>query len=154
MAAWYPHLVRPLLIGEAPGRASRRPFEGRCEAQLAALAGVTVPALRAAVVMRNLLGAWPGAAAKGALFPLPAARARAAVLRLGARDRVVILAGKRVARAFGVQAPYLARVALRGRTAYVLPHPSGVNRWYNSARNRARASRFLRGVLELDARDG
>jgi hypothetical protein len=59
----------------------------------------------------------------------------------------VLLAGHRVAAAFGVREGYLREFVLQGVPAAVVPHPSGVNRWWNDPANVARASAFLRGVF-------
>lgn len=55
-----------------------------------------------------------------------------------------VLAGKRVAVALGVRAAYFQRVEFAGSWAVVVPHPSGVNRWWNDGQNLGRAKRFLR----------
>lgn len=64
--------------------------------------------------------------------------------------RVVGIAGKRAASAFGLRrVEWLEPVELgRGeRLAVVFPHPSGVVLWWNDPRNVAAASRCLRRLL-------
>jgi hypothetical protein len=52
-----------------------------------------------------------------------------------------VLLGRRVAAAFGLaSAPYLEWTEARGRTWVVMPHPSGVNRWWNDEENRLLAT--------------
>jgi hypothetical protein len=106
----------------------------------------------------NVLEVWPGPSGrKGAAFPLALARAQAVRLRRRFyRGRVVLLLGHRVAAAFGVRASYLTRVVVGGADVFVLPHPSGVNRWYNDAANVARLGRLLRGFVahEKEIGDG
>jgi len=63
------------------------------------------------------------------------------------RGRWVLLIGQGVARAFGVQAGLLEWVEREGAWLAVVPHPSGVNRWWNELRNVERAAAFLRGCL-------
>lgn len=75
---------------------------------------------------------WPGKLGKGDAFDPAAARARARRMRLAP---IVVLAGKKVAKAFGVVAPYLEWTTLRGRRVVVVPHPSGINRWWNDSKN-------------------
>lgn len=60
----------------------------------------------------------------------------------------MLLAGKRVASAFGLDEEYLAdpvAFPIGGRpvAVHVVPHPSGVNRWWNEPANRERARAFL-----------
>lgn len=134
--------MRPLLIGEAPGRAAVLPG-GRCGRRLAELAGVDD--LAAAFRIRNLLDRWPGPdGTKGSAFDVGDARRLAAELR---SPGPWILLGLRVAAAMEVRAPYLRWTWARGRRVAILPHPSGVNRWWNNAANAHAAARFLRRSL-------
>ncbi len=147
-------LRRPLLLGEAPSRSTEGapPFSGRSGERLRELAGVD--RLDEAFSVANLLDRWPGRDGKGSAFPLDEARRAADRIEEQFVGRVVVLVGKRVCRAvFGGEHPYLepvqAEVLGRGRrggpfAAYVLPHPSGINRWWNVDTNRARARRILR----------
>lgn len=135
-----------LLIGEAPApRGNRRAFDGPSGDRLAQVMGMGRDELLGRVRARNLLRRWPGASGKGSAFPVADARAAARRARLDAD--VVLLAGLRVAGAFGARAGFFEWFELRGRRAAVIPHPSGVNRWWNDAANRERARAFLRGVL-------
>jgi chorismate mutase len=136
------------LIGQAPSRSagSRRAFDGRSGRRLALFLGVDPSMLPRLARLRNLLPAWPGPAsgAKGDAFPSAAARSAAGSMRLRG---TVLLAGRGVARAIGVRAPFFEWVELRGCRAAVIPHPSGVSRWWNDPRNAARARRFLRRAI-------
>jgi uracil-DNA glycosylase len=141
--------VKTLLVGEAPARTTvgARPFSGRTGARLAELAGVE--RLRDSFEVVNLLDRWPGpTGAKGSEFPMEVARARAAAMvpRLVLRRRRVVLVGRRVAGAFRLaRLPYLSWERIDGLAEVaVLPHPSGVNQWYNDPGNVERARRFLR----------
>lgn len=73
-------------------------------------------------------------------------RARRSAERLcrALSGRRVVFLGKAVAAAFGVRANSLRWVEHRGMTVAVLPHPSGVNTWWNNPDNRAAASAFMR----------
>lgn len=141
--------MRPLLLGEAPARSSApgdQPFDGRCAAFLEQLAGF---AMSEAFALQNLLEEWPGPAAKGSAFPEALARDRARLLAPELDGRAVVLAGQRVAAAFRVRGVALGawvEVEIAGALfeATVLPHPSGVNRWWNEQANRRAGARFLR----------
>lgn len=94
-----------------------------------------------------MLDAFPGKEGRGDAFPMREARARVDSLVPKLAGNVVVLLGKRVAAAFGMKRPkYLERVKHRGLDVVVLPHPSGVNRWWNDARNVHRASACM-GLL-------
>lgn len=137
-----------LFVGEAPGRTPGPAFWGRGGARIRALA----PSLAFKAI--NLLDRWPGSAGRGARFPRRAAEdGRGRVLAACQGVPVVLFAGRRVARVFGLaRAPYFrfVRLADGGRRA-VVPHPSGVNRWWNDPANVRRARRFL-GRLARDQR--
>lgn len=107
---------------------------------------------------RNLLDYWPGRdrwkSERGTRFP--AAEAREAAARLMKRPGpcdVLLLAGRRVALAFGADPVYFREVRppAIGRQTFVVPHPSGLNRWWNDPLNRDRARAFLEHVLLEDA---
>ena len=57
-----------------------------------------------------------------------------------------LLCGRRVAAAFGFRADvaYLRWYRWEGKWYAVIPHPSGIVRWYNDPANVQRARRFLR----------
>ena len=146
--------MRPLVVGEAPSRTSdpADPITGRCGAKIAALAGLTVDEFADRFERANLLDAYPGKldGSKGTLWDPISAKKRADEIvgeRFGA-SRYVVLLGRRVATAFGVgRVDYMEETAaIRGAAVVVLPHPSGINRWYNDARNVARASAFMKRI--------
>ncbi len=113
----------------------------------------------------NLLHHLPRRDGKGRGFPIVAARRGARrIFDGGDRHRGILVLGKRVARAFrwldsdlgslplaGVD--YLTWFCvedprgLGGIPAVVVPHPSGINRWWNDAGNRAMARGFFVGLL-------
>ena len=157
-----------LLIGQAPGRGGdgQQALSGRAAALLANMAGIPREELLRRFDRHNLLDRWPGKspAGKGDIFPASAARDAADRIKRTLRRRgvtfagpTVLLVGKAVARAFGLRRPeYLTwypgfEWCLKGA---VIPHPSGINRWWNSSRNRRRASRFLKQILRKGQRHG
>lgn len=110
---------------------------------------------------RNLLDEWPGRKAgsrKGSGFPSGPARAAAySVLEEvadGTRSLIpsrVLLAGLRVAAAFGLRAPqpYFTEVMVCGGIPFeIVPHPSGVSRWWNSSANQRQARAYLERLGE------
>jgi uracil-DNA glycosylase len=139
--------MRPLIIGEAPARTGdpRRPLMGRSGSRLAALCGLDLQDYARTFARANVLERWPGKLGKGDAFDLPTARLRAALLRRRfVGGRLVVLLGLRTARAFGLPAAYLTPARVACANVVVLPHPSGINRWWNDPENVRRATRFLR----------
>lgn len=142
-------MTRPLLVGEAPGPTGEGPpLGGRAGRLLDRMAGL---AFVDACDRVNLLDAWPGHAGKASAFPAAAAREAAAALLAADQHRVLLLAGQRVAAAFGLRRPdYLCWYPLPGgRLAGVIAHPSGVNRWLNVPLHRELTGRFLTQALDL-----
>lgn len=114
---------------------------------MAALAGFSHEELDRHFVLMNVLRKWPGKAGKGDAFPK--AQARAVACRLEPLPDHIVFVGQAVAGIFGFRgSPLRWQRWGRGRAA-MLPHPSGVNRWYNDRRNRAAAARFLRRAAKL-----
>jgi uracil-DNA glycosylase len=164
-------IALPILMGEAPAKsmpAGAPPFSSQSGRRLRELLGVEDLATR--FELRNLLESWPGESGKGDSFPAKYASHRAFDVVPEFHHRVVIFAGKRVAKAFGKSKmkyfePDLTRVwdeeggRISGLSAEyiacVVPHPSGVNRWYNDVGNRAQARRFFdeleRSIKEWNA---
>lgn len=146
-----------LIVGEAPSRSSdpKRPFDGYSGKKLAEYAGLSgYEELSHAFRLRNLMQRWPGvghAGEKGSRFPM--VRAKRAARRFDFEGaRVVLLAGKRVAKAFGLSFDdYYAwkSVSVRGRRHWIclIPHTSGCNRYFNYAENRRSMEIFMRSVL-------
>lgn len=144
--------MKALVVGQAPSRDTdgRQPFSGRSGANLASLLGVTQRDLARTVDLVNLLPRWPGKAGKGDAFPAAEARAAAAMLAAVAPHDRVVLCGAAVVRAFGLRIDPLERVTRSGRVLLHLPHPSGVNRWWNDEANMAAATTALRAFVRAD----
>lgn len=150
-------MKRLVIVGEAPSMSSnpRRPFDGYSGKKLAEYAGfVGYEELRASARLVNVLKEWPGrgyAGEKGSRFPRELAKAAASRMRFRWDERI-LLAGKRVARASGLEElPYFRWVPFRDtRRVAVIPHPSGVNGYWNDEANRSRASQFLQRWLNPD----
>ena len=97
----------------------------------------------------NLLDSWPGPQGKGSAFPLQTARAAAG--RLWAAEplsvRFLILS-LRASFAFRmpVNGPRAEWFGFNGRQVAVIPHPSGIVRWWNDPENREKARTFMEGL--------
>lgn len=76
------------------------------------------------------------------------ARSRAREIADAARGRSLLLAGQQVARAFGHSGRLYRFEAVMGVRAATIPHPSGLNRYWNDPRNRNRFSTFMSVVAE------
>lgn len=140
---------RPLLIGQAPSRDSdpARPFSGRSGRFLERLAGLPEGGLAVAFELANLVDRWPGASPRGKGDRFPKNLARLAADRFDLRGRTVVFAGLAVARAFGFAKPPVGFAPHRGGLCVVIPHPSGVNLWWNDPTNRALAADVLRSLV-------
>lgn len=116
--------------------------------------GISDEDLRRRVHLVNLLSSWPGEATKGDAFPINEARDAAAALMPTLVDSAIILAGRRVERAFGVgKMPWFRWYAIDfagipGPQLFaVMPHPSGVSRAWNDRLLEDDASMFLKNAL-------
>lgn len=153
---------KAVVVGEAPGPKSDAwlplwplPASGT-GGRLMKLAGIDNPREYLDAFYRlNVLQKHPGSYHNGGRrkdkWPVRESRAAAAVLaRVLTGDKVVLL-GSRVRSAFGFSAHTLPFLDWRYRedVQYAcLPHPSGLNHWYNQGDNRSRAEAFLRDLLE------
>ena len=133
----------PLVIGEAPNRsgAGSDPRDIFATGRLAEYGDV------ARFERVNVLKSWPGEAGGGSAFPMTQARPAARELRsCQPIGRPFILVGTRVASAFGCRRrdyEYLEWIEHLDRKLVVVPHPSGLNRWWNVPENVAAIERFF-----------
>lgn len=143
------HDDRPLLLGEAPGKAAIQvgqrklvgpPLSGPIAKRICGYVGIRPEgddkssgewawyrALVARFDVDNLIPDFPGAAGsgKGKAFPPRLARAWA---RRKPLEGVVVILGRRVAAAYGLrEEPWGRWTDVDGARATVVPHPSGVN---------------------------
>lgn len=126
----------------------------------------------------NLLNRWPGAEGRGSAFPLEEARERASEFvrsiatpstlsvegepycffdgKRFPRPSLVMLAGRRVARSFRLPGArtrdYFETIeecsVVAGYPVVVVPHPSGLNHWWNDPVNRRLAKGYLYSLGE------
>lgn len=146
--------MKPLIVGEAPSKneVTERPIEGRVGKRLASLCGLTYEEFLERFERVNLLHVRQDTKEKGFEFDHVAACNAAHDLWLKgaiAKGRVVILLGWRVARAFSEQTGYFeGRETINGARIYVVPHPSGVNRWWNQDDHKRMASEFFQKISD------
>lgn len=144
---------KPILIGQAPSRLSdpSKPLEGRPSAFLAKLLGWSMPDFLSTFDRVNLVNRFEGKVGKGDLFDK--AKGRAAATKMLAagdlNDRRVVFLGKEVAACFGVNAAFLEWCSHTETNPpfifmVVVPHPSGINLWWNEGANRRMAIATLR----------
>jgi uracil-DNA glycosylase len=150
-----------IIVGQAPSKSGdgNKPFSEskRSAKRLAVLLGISSKELGERFCLVNVFDRWPGKAGKGDAFPVSKARKIVAKMRFEESD-LVFLAGKNVAKAFGFsRAEYFEELSLDGARAFVIPHPSGINRWWNDAENTKKASIFMRRKVfdeEISKSDG
>ena len=115
----------------APGTSSRRRLE-----QTIGAWGVDQMVLRS-----MYLNSWPTR-----FWSAEESRRRAEAMQF--RTPIVLLAGQRVAAAFKLRGlRYFTPQFHRGRIFYVVPHLSGLNRWWNIEENRRQARMALKSIL-------
>lgn len=144
---------RPLLVGQAPSSTSNpeRAFSGRSGRKIADLMGIDAvddwyEQLCQTFEPVNLITRYACRRAdKGDSFSMAEARQAALGLKVAFPAGRFVLVGQQVRQAFGVRLAATCRWMVWGdRHVALLPHPSGINAWYNDAANRERASAFLR----------
>lgn len=144
--------MKPLLVGEAPGPNGdpEKPLEGRPAMRLAKCmdfaeeisfdSKIAAARLRDLFDVRNLIDR-PMERVEGSKgTEWPEDEARRAALQLGLlveREQPVVLLGKRVAKAFGLNSDFFAWTPdQKLAPMVVIPHPSGIVRLWNEAQTR------------------
>lgn len=117
------------------------------------LTGVPLSVLHERWMFRNVLRYWPGRERSGGdRFPRAEARSAAAVEMTEWRSGdSIIFCGRLVAEAFDFDAPWFVWEPFGRVRAAVMPHPSGLVRFWNDVDNRERARAFL-SELERSSR--
>jgi hypothetical protein len=141
---------RILIVGEAPGRRAG----GLTRTRVSNLAGVPWEEW---ADWLNLLDDHPGLSTtgKGSGWNTRAARARAETLDLSAYDAVILL-GRRVAQAVipaGAGFPFFRWTERNGTRVAVIPHTSGIVRFWNDPANVRMAKGFIRELLPTKEED-
>jgi uracil-DNA glycosylase len=142
-----------ILIGQAP--AARKgwhdaPLSEGVGRRISALFGCEHNEYLRYTQRLNVFEYWPGHSKKGDKFPIVIARMNACRIRFSLGNCAVLFVGVGTAKAFGITEKIMMwRNYATGRIngeqfqGAILPHPSGVNRWWNSKVNRAKAQRFM-----------
>jgi len=146
-------MSRVLFVGQAPGSKNSQPFVGRSGCRLAAFLDVTVEDMFAKHNFVNLVDQWQGKVGKGDAFKVE----RGVDLNAKIADAVgmsvaVVFCGSGVAKALKITQPLLDKFEYGGKPAMVLPHPSGVNRWWNDMQKRKGAIKRLRAFVSTVTR--
>lgn len=161
--------TKPILIGEAPEKDARSdcplyPYPPQSSGgKLYSMSPFTNrKAFIKSCYRLNLLAEYPGDGDK--LWTWPKERARHCAMNLKGSglvsDRRVVLVGAKVASAFDLPlgfGPDTINVLQwyewpfggysKDFTVAIMPHPSGLNRWYNDPVNRMRTEEFLRELF-------
>ena len=135
-----------LIIGQAPAQYDDpcHPITGRTGRRLASLMGMTITDFKSRFDRANLLDEWPGKHGKGDAFPCSAHVEAGMMLvsRVHWDYRKIVMLGRNVAKAFSHKQDWFVW-ELHDADWVAIPHPSGVNRWWNESGNVERARQFL-----------
>jgi len=153
-------MKQTIFIGQAPSsstRGSKTAFgDSQSGRRLAQLMGLTLEEMHERFEFANLVLRYPGPGdsnhPRGDHFPMATARRKAARMQGRLAGRTVVLVGKNVRDAFRLLGEYFETgVAFLPRngafTYFVIPHPSGISRWWNQPANVERARRFFEDEL-------
>jgi len=142
--------MKPLIVGEAPSKneVTERPIEGRIGVRLASMAGLTLPEFLATFDRVNLLHVRQDTVTHGFTFDYVAATQSAALIkRTFQPNQIVLLLGRRAAWTFGLGGEYFIQHAIHGAEVRIVPHPSGINRWWNSPENVRQMNTFMKTIV-------
>lgn len=134
-----------MIVGQAPSRTSDagEVLRGKSGEKLRAMLGLSIAEF-VRVTRVNLAPFWDGKRGKGDAFDADPDLV-AAALAIAQAHEITLVLGKAVAKALRLPAGigYFVPLNRKETTYYVVPHPSGVNRWWNASRNRREAERFF-----------
>lgn len=145
------HRLRYLLIGQASAKARSR-LETYSFRRMIELSGLWAEEFLYHFDHVNLIPRWHGKQGKGDMFEMSEAREFAESMLPDLKHECVVLLGKRVATAFRVNVDYFEEFQLGPSRAIVFPHPSGINRWWNSLQNQQHASTFVADCVRRQLR--
>jgi uracil-DNA glycosylase len=137
--------ARICIVGQAPNQKGGAPIEGRLGKALAAMLGITPAAFYERTVRVNLNAEWTGKRGKGDAFDADEGHMNALRIAFSPKTKMIVCLGRAVGKCFGFTNEKFLSVGYMGGKFFLLfPHPSGINRWFNSAANRRRAARALK----------
>lgn len=137
---------RVIFVGQGPSQNGDplKPLEGQLGEKLAQLLDLRFEDYVDEYARINLNAEWIGkGSGKGDVFDATEGRATAKVLLRGSWTHYVLL-GQKVAECFGPGGNPLDTIQKGEKSFFLLPHPSGINRWWNDPDNTRRASIRLR----------
>ena len=144
--------MKILLIGQAPsynGNPSAPLSYGPTASKIIKLLGIHERRYFKRFDRINILDYWLGKFSKGDKFPMREAKRTARIKSYVISGRRILFVGLATARAFGFDYAPLRWRKFNGGIAAILPHPSGVNKWWNDPANRKTARRFMSSVARL-----
>jgi len=147
-------MLKSVIIGQAPHKSAVKNFrpliDGKCGYRLSETCGIEHEEYAQIFNTINLIDEYMGKSGKGDYFPLKLAKEKASQIwpDLDSKYDIVILAGKSVANAFGIKAEYFQWIKINDINLVVIPHPSGVNRWWNDDSNKEKAKQFMRNLIK------
>ena len=142
---------RIIFVGQAPGRSGNpdEPLSGTVGRKLSDMLGVSYSDFMR-FSRENLNYEFSSKSGKGDRFDATVGKFKAEQIEKVELDIVVL--GEKVARCFRLGWCPLGYIRFGACRFLMLPHPSGINRWYNSARNRTAARRsFKRFINENES---
>lgn len=142
--------INVIFVGQGPssGGDPYRPLEGAAANRIGFLLNSPADYFIKCYARINLNSEWIGKdGGKGDVFDLAEGKVTAKVLLRGSWTRYVLL-GKKVAECFDVKGEFLQTVDHGEKHFFLLPHPSGINRWYNDVENVAAAAPKLQEFLK------
>lgn len=138
-----------MFVGQAPGKSCDpdAPLAGKAGRKLARIFGCPFSVyLRCERI--NLNNEWLGRHRNGSdRFSVNEGKKVAEILLSKAGKSKYILLGRHVARCFGFGWKPLTVGNIAGKRFLLVPHPSGLNRWWNHKANVVEAKRALRRFL-------
>ncbi len=140
-----------LFVGQGPSQHGDpwKPLEGIVAVRLAELLGIHPVNFIKKYARINLNTEWIGKAGKGDVFDVVEGRRAAKNLLMGSWTHYVLL-GRNVADCFGLEIDEpLQMFCAEGADKHylLLPHPSGINRWWNDPEHRKAAAWALKSFL-------
>jgi len=139
--------VGVIFVGQAPGRTVSTEALGRDSFSGRRLRKIIGPRLEKRAEFVNVLNEYPGHSGDdrgGDRWPVAKARESVTKLIPDLRGKVVVLLGSHVATAFRVKTEFFEWSSHpEGFETVVIPHPSGVNRWWNVPRNVRLVKKFV-----------
>lgn len=128
----------------AEAESARLALTGSVGTKLASMLGMERLEFCVTFRRENLNHRFYGKQGKGDAFNNDEARLRARLLDDHSSAKKFVLLGREVAASFGITHGFLSHLRIGGKEYLLLPHPSGINSWWNNPENKQRAIEALR----------